>query len=109
MNAPREEEVKPCPFCGDAATARRWQGESLWSHEVVEWLSIGCGGDCDYSMGSELQEKLILRWNTRPRESALLDWVLERAKEKMLYASDGGGVLYSEDLETIINEAKGRM
>jgi len=104
MSEDRSEGLKSCPFCGSEAKLIP-QGENcrvfccdftckVAPHLLLEW---------------EDPFKAVEAWNTRPRESALLDWVLERAKEKMLYASDGGGVLYSEDLETIINEAKGRM
>jgi hypothetical protein len=39
----------PCPFCGTAAIYRCNQGESLWSHDIVDWHEVYCG-ECDIRM-----------------------------------------------------------
>ena len=38
-------ELLPCPFCGSKATASVNQGESLWSHDVVDWTRVHCTND----------------------------------------------------------------
>lgn len=60
-----DKELKPCPFCGSPARSYTYECESLFSHAAVPWLSIGCSGDCDYSMTREAQDELIDRWNGR--------------------------------------------
>ena len=35
----------PCPFCGRKATASVNKGESLWSHDVVDWTRVHCTND----------------------------------------------------------------
>ena len=35
----------PCPFCGCKATASVNKGESLWSHDVVDWTRVHCTND----------------------------------------------------------------
>lgn len=60
------KDLAACPFCGGPARAREEDGESLWSHAVVRWLTIGCP-DCDIEMRSEEHDELVERWNTRRR------------------------------------------
>lgn len=64
-------ELKGCPFCGSPAARSTFVTESLWSHDEVEWLSIGCSGDCDFSMQSEVHDDLEARWNARAEASPL--------------------------------------
>ena len=35
----------PCPFCGCKAMASINKGESLWSHDVVDWTRVHCTND----------------------------------------------------------------
>ena len=35
----------PCPFCGCKAVASINKGESLWSHDVVDWTRVHCTND----------------------------------------------------------------
>jgi hypothetical protein len=56
--------LEPCPFCGSEAKVSTYLCESLWSHNVVEWLNIACH-DCDILMASEKHDELRARWNTR--------------------------------------------
>ena len=39
------EPLKNCPFCGSKATASVNKGESLWSHDVVDWTRVHCTND----------------------------------------------------------------
>ena len=34
-----------CPFCGCKAVASINKGESLWSHDVVDWTRVHCTND----------------------------------------------------------------
>jgi len=58
---------KPCPFCGKAPRVYARKGESLWSHNIVDWHYVRCD-DCDIEM-SECEDIKALRerWNTRQR------------------------------------------
>lgn len=38
-------ELLACPFCGSKATASVNKGESLWSHDVVDWTRVHCTND----------------------------------------------------------------
>ena len=42
--AGQQEPLKPCPFCGGAPVARTSMGESMWTHDIVKWTTIECGG-----------------------------------------------------------------
>ena len=56
----------PCPFCGKPARVTTRKDESLWSHEIVNWYSVSCSGDCEVEMTEcKHQGRLIKRWNTR--------------------------------------------
>ena len=58
-------ELKPCPFCGEMPRYDLAQSESLHSHAVVDFLSIGCS-NCDFTFGSsEDWQSLVDKWNTR--------------------------------------------
>ena len=35
----------PCPFCGCKTVASINKGESLWSHDVVDWTRVHCTND----------------------------------------------------------------
>jgi hypothetical protein len=61
----REVDLLPCPFCGSKARTSSRLDESLWSHEQVEWLQIGCSADCDIFMASEVHEDVRANWNRR--------------------------------------------
>ena len=39
------EPLKNCPFCGCKAMASINKGESLWSHDVVDWTRVHCTND----------------------------------------------------------------
>jgi len=58
-------EFLPCPFCGKKADVSNRQDESLWSHDIVTWYSVGCR-ECDYSMEScDYLDGVVSRWNSR--------------------------------------------
>lgn len=38
-------ELLPCPFCGSKAFASVSKGESLWSHNIVDWTRVHCTND----------------------------------------------------------------
>ena len=39
------DALMPCPFCGCRAVASINKGESLWSHDVVNWTRVHCTND----------------------------------------------------------------
>ena len=39
------QSLLPCPFCGCKAVASVNKGESLWSHDVVDWTRVHCTND----------------------------------------------------------------
>jgi hypothetical protein len=39
------QSLLPCPFCGCKAAASVNKGESLWSHDVVDWTRVHCTND----------------------------------------------------------------
>lgn len=39
------DALMPCPFCGCKAVASINKGESLWSHDVVDWTRVHCTND----------------------------------------------------------------
>lgn len=59
------EKLLPCPFCGGKANKYEWKDESLWSHNIVSWFTIGCL-DCDYQMNTcGFEKDAIRKWNNR--------------------------------------------
>lgn len=100
--------LKPCPGCNQAP-------DKLIDFGGLTHISCQNYSACrsNHFVVKSLEAEAIEIWNTRPRESALLDWVLERAKEKAVSYSTKESpnmripnVIVWEDLETIINEAK---
>jgi C4-type Zn-finger protein len=65
-----ETEPLPCPFCGDQATHGKREDESLWSHKMVDWFSVGCHR-CGFRFESEISGEALSQWNTRPTPDAL--------------------------------------
>ena len=39
-----EKALKPCPFCGSAASLSTRVDEDLCTHNMVEWTEVRCGG-----------------------------------------------------------------
>jgi len=69
--------LEPCPFCGEMPSTHTHMTQSLFSRDVVEYLTITCSG-CDILMSSEQQDELRERWNRRaaprtPAETASSD------------------------------------
>lgn len=64
--SPAQEGLLGCPFCGGPAEKRVRKGESLWSHNIVEWTSIGCA-ECDFNIDNceGAKPTSIELWNTR--------------------------------------------
>ena len=64
-------EMLPCPFCGEAARHNTYQDESLWSHNIVDWHTVGCPS-CEIEMRQcEGFDDILAAWNTRPRVAEL--------------------------------------
>lgn len=62
---PLVEALKTCPFCGTAPSEYIRQDESLFSHAIVDYLTITCT-ECDgASMHSEDHAEIREKWNTR--------------------------------------------
>lgn len=68
-------ELLPCPFCGGEAVTSTYVTESLFSHDQVEYLSVGCSGDCDIVMSGEQQDEVRAAWNRRdpPKDNPVAD------------------------------------
>ena len=45
MTTEPTDALMPCPFCGCKAMASINKGESLWSHDVVDWTRVHCTND----------------------------------------------------------------
>lgn len=62
-------DLKPCPFCGDEATAHTWEdtsGEQLFAGAYC----VGCGASCEKEVfadedSASLLAKMIAAWNRR--------------------------------------------
>lgn len=55
-----------CPFCGEAPSADMYQTESLWSHDTVWSLQIGCSNHINHiAFDHEEHEEVIEWWNGR--------------------------------------------
>lgn len=65
------EALKPCPFCGADVKMDERLDESLHSHNIVTFYSVGCGScwACP-SVQIEDREEVIKEWNSRPGETA---------------------------------------
>lgn len=66
MVAP-DSPLRACPFCGTLPHVRTYESESLFNHNMVEWIEVSCS-TCDISMrGAEDQEPptAIDVWNRR--------------------------------------------
>ena len=61
-------KLKPCPFCATPPTKHVRLDESLFSHGMVEWITITCM-DCGISMSSE-DTSVVDIWNIRKRRPA---------------------------------------
>lgn len=63
------EQLKPCPFCGSPARLNRSKGESLWSHDQVEWTQVQCTNeDCGVATENRCEgwePEPVESWNTR--------------------------------------------
>lgn len=68
------EQLKPCPFCGSPARLNRSTGESLWSHDQVEWTQVQCTNeDCGVATENRCEgwePTPIQSWNTRALTAA---------------------------------------
>jgi hypothetical protein len=67
-------ELVPCPICGHHEAFAQTSGKGMWI--------IQCGNlDCVVRVAGASKDKVQRRWNTRPRESALIALVQEAAAE----------------------------
>lgn len=65
-------DLLPCPFCGDKPHKRLYHDEDLWSHDIVEWLEVGCG-ECGTNFTlpthaievGDSENDPVARWNKR--------------------------------------------
>lgn len=69
-----DTKLKPCPFCGGAATLRKSEETKLYH---IACFECGCRQDSSYKA-----ESVIIAWNTRkPMDNIVAG--LEIAKEKV--------------------------
>ncbi len=72
----------PCPCCGSKAKLIRTQGESLWSHDQVEWTQAQCTNeDCGITTENRCegwQPTPSETWNTRAKLQAATPAVIDR-------------------------------
>lgn len=73
----------PCPFCGCEAAASVNKGESLWSHDVVDWTRVHCtNDDCNAQTEATCEgyePSAVEAWNLRTpqpvvREPLTCEW-----------------------------------
>jgi hypothetical protein len=65
-------DMLPCPFCGNKPHRKTYDDEDIWSHDLVQWLEVGCN-ECNISFSwpvhaiedDDNDANPILRWNTR--------------------------------------------
>ena len=68
-------DLKPCPFCGDKATAHTWEdtsGEQLFAGAYC----VGCGASCETAVFADEDPAsalagMIAAWNRRYTPDAL--------------------------------------
>ena len=77
------DALMPCPFCGCRAVASINKGESLWSHDVVNWTRVHCtNDDCNAQTEATCEgyePSAIEVWNRRTpppvvREALTCEW-----------------------------------
>lgn len=88
-------EMLPCPFCGEEARHNVRQDESIWSHNIVDWHSIGCP-HCEISMEQcEGFDEVLESWNsrTKPSEDGTPDPGIQSDWERAHALLDAHGVL----------------
>lgn len=54
MTNEREEELKPCPFCGGKARA----------HDTIQWSLVSCD-ECSAEIRGYTKDEAIEAWNRR--------------------------------------------
>ena len=89
-------ELLPCPFCGSKATASVNKGESLWSHDVVDWTRVHCAND-DCNVQTEAtcegyEPSAIEVWNRRTPQAVSgkpVAWWIPKAEQFCLADKSG--------------------
>lgn len=64
-------DLLPCPFCGEQPYHRNYVDEDWWSHNMVEFLEVGCS-ECGtnfclpvHAIDPKEADDPVTRWNTR--------------------------------------------
>ena len=72
----------PCPFCGSKAVASINKGESLWSHDVVDWTRVHCtNDDCNAQTEATCEgyeSPAIEVWNRRTPQPVVRELLTDR-------------------------------
>ena len=95
--------LKPCPFCGDAAT---YGSDSDLVRVVCSSTKFGCAATTQWY---DEQEDAAAAWNTRPHEDALLVRivhmkVISAAQDKLIAALKEWGRLVVMNKDTELAE-----
>jgi hypothetical protein len=58
--------MSPCPFCGDTPSLKTRTDEDIWTHDIVEWVWVGCE-ECDVGFEQPVtsDDKPSELWNRR--------------------------------------------
>ena len=76
-------ELVPCPFCGGEPEVETFETESLWSHNIVTYTSVGCP-ECDINFSTEPDHAIqaVDLWNQRvPVPNDAVNSVVEKAAD----------------------------
>lgn len=82
----REEELKPCPFCG---TKPNFTSVTDLTVDFDHGFSIWCG-ECGIEMADEYRDEVAKRWNTRSPvsltedricQSPFIEWLVPTTEE----------------------------
>lgn len=80
----------PCPFCGCKAVASINKGESLWSHDVVDWARVHCTNDeCNAQTKATCEgyePSAIEVWNRRTPQPAVREPLTDEQIDDLIAA-----------------------
>ena len=100
------QSLLPCPFCGCKAVASINKGESLWSHDVVDWTRVHCTNDeCNAQTEPTCEgyePSAIEVWNRRTPQPVVREPLTREEIDAVMRKSVGYGLSPSrDDLELV--------